>query len=133
MAGVRPGRQHPPAGIPTTLPAREVPGAIAALGRDPLGLFEELSARGPVVRLPLGRAGWQLVSDPQLERFAGRVSDSGEGRWTLEAAIQQGVPAHVLSAALFERFASQGEADFQNRVLSAMRFGFGGHHEKPAK
>jgi 6-phosphogluconate dehydrogenase len=71
-----------------------------------------------------------LAGDPELERFAGRVSDSGEGRWTLEAAIQQGVPAHVLAAALFERFASRGEADFQNRVLSAMRLGFGGHLEK---
>jgi len=58
------------------------------------------------------------------------VSDSGEGRWTLEAAIEEGVPAHVLSASLFERFASQGEADFQDRVLSAMRFEFGGHVEK---
>ena len=62
--------------------------------------------------------------------FAGRVSDSGEGRWTLEAAIDEGVPAHVLAAALFERFSSRGEADFQDRVLSAMRFEFGGHVEK---
>jgi 6-phosphogluconate dehydrogenase len=71
-----------------------------------------------------------LARDPTLERFAGRVSDSGEGRWTLDAAIDEGVPAHVLAAALFERFASQGGADFQNRVLSAMRLGFGGHLEK---
>ena len=71
-----------------------------------------------------------LASDPNLERFTGRVSDSGEGRWTLDAAIDEGVPAHVLAAALFERFASQGEADFQDRVLSAMRFEFGGHVEK---
>ena len=71
-----------------------------------------------------------LARDPTLERFAGRVSDSGEGRWTLDAAIDEGVPAHVLAAALFERFASQGQADFQNRVLSAMRLGFGGHLEK---
>jgi 6-phosphogluconate dehydrogenase len=71
-----------------------------------------------------------LASDPNLERFTGRVSDSGEGRWTLDAAIDEGVPAQVLAAALFERFASQGEADFQDRVLSAMRFAFGGHVEK---
>ena len=73
-----------------------------------------------------------LARDPTLDRFTGRVSDSGEGRWTLDAAIDEGVPAHVLAAALFERFASQGEADFQNRVLSAMRLGFGGHLEKQA-
>ncbi|MGH8567726.1 MAG: phosphogluconate dehydrogenase (NAD(+)-dependent, decarboxylating) [Gammaproteobacteria bacterium] len=71
-----------------------------------------------------------LASDPTLERFSGRVSDSGEGRWTLDAAIDEGVPAHVLAAALFERFASQGEGDFQDRLLSAMRLGFGGHLEK---
>jgi 6-phosphogluconate dehydrogenase len=71
-----------------------------------------------------------LARDPTLEAFAGRVSDSGEGRWTLEAAIEEGVPAHVLAAALFQRFTSQGGADFQNRVLSAMRLGFGGHLEK---
>ncbi len=68
--------------------------------------------------------------DPGLERFTGRVSDSGEGRWTLDAAIDEAVPAHVLAAALFERFSSRGEAEFQDRLLSAMRFGFGGHHEK---
>jgi 6-phosphogluconate dehydrogenase len=73
-----------------------------------------------------------LASDPGLDRFAGRVSDSGEGRWTLQAAIDEGVPTHVLSAALFERFASQGSGDFQNRVLSAMRAEFGGHVEKTA-
>src|SRR5881396_367979 len=71
-----------------------------------------------------------LASDPTLARFAGRVSDSGEGRWTLDAAIDEAVPAHVLAAALFERFASRGEADFQDRLLSAMRFEFGGHVEK---
>jgi 6-phosphogluconate dehydrogenase len=73
-----------------------------------------------------------LAGDASLERFAGRVSDSGEGRWTLDAAIDEAVPAHVLAAALFERFSSRGEADFQNRVLSAMRFEFGGHVEKGA-
>ena len=71
-----------------------------------------------------------MAKDPTLDGFAGRVSDSGEGRWTLAAANDEGVPAHVLAAALFERFASRGEADFQNRVLSAMRLGFGGHVEK---
>jgi 6-phosphogluconate dehydrogenase len=73
-----------------------------------------------------------FVTDPKLAKFAGRVSDSGEGRWTLAAANDEGVPAHVLAASLFERFASRGESDFQNRVLSAMRFGFGGHLEKKA-
>src|SRR5881398_1519461 len=73
-----------------------------------------------------------LASDPTLERFTGRVSDSGEGRWTLDAAIDEAVPAHVLAAALFERFSSRGEAEFQDRLLSAMRYEFGGHVEKGA-
>jgi 6-phosphogluconate dehydrogenase len=73
-----------------------------------------------------------LAADPSLEKFAGRVSDSGEGRWTIDAAIDEAVPANVLAAALFERFSSRGEADFQNKVLSAMRFEFGGHVEKGA-
>ncbi len=73
-----------------------------------------------------------LVGDPALDGFAGRVSDSGEGRWTIKAAVDEAVPAPVLTAALYARFGSRGEADFQNRILSAMRFGFGGHHEKPA-
>jgi 6-phosphogluconate dehydrogenase len=71
-----------------------------------------------------------LAKDGALGAFSGRVSDSGEGRWALAAANDEGVPAHVLAAALFERFASRGEDDFQNRVLSAMRLGFGGHTEK---
>ena len=71
-----------------------------------------------------------LVEDPALARFAGRVSDSGEGRWTIRAAIDEGVPVPVLSAALYERFTSRGEADFQDKLLSAMRFQFGGHVEK---
>jgi len=75
-----------------------------------------------------------LVNDPALSQFAGRVSDSGEGRWTIKAAIDEGVPAPVLSAALYQRFTSRGEADYQDKLLSAMRFGFGGHLEKePAK
>ena len=73
-----------------------------------------------------------LVEDPELKQFAGRVSDSGEGRWTIKAAIDEGVPAPVLSTALYERFTSRGEADYQDKVLSAMRFGFGGHLEKKA-
>jgi 6-phosphogluconate dehydrogenase len=74
-----------------------------------------------------------LVDSPDLAKFAGRVSDSGEGRWTLAAAIDESVPAPVLSAALFERFSSRGEADFANKILSAMRYEFGGHLEKPAE
>jgi len=73
-----------------------------------------------------------LVGDPNLGKFAGRVSDSGEGRWTIKAAIDEGVPVPVLTTALYERFASRGEADYQDKLLSAMRFGFGGHLEKPA-
>jgi len=73
-----------------------------------------------------------LLKDPQLTGFDGRVSDSGEGRWTLQAAIDEAVPTPVLSAALHERFASRGEAAFANQVLSAMRHAFGGHTEKPA-
>jgi 6-phosphogluconate dehydrogenase len=95
-----------------------------------LPAITEVWRRGSVV------ASWLLdltaaafVQDAALANFAGRVSDSGEGRWTLQAANDEGVPAHVLAAALFERFASRGEDDFQNRVLSAMRFGFGGHAE----
>ena len=71
-----------------------------------------------------------LARDPSLDGFAGHVADSGEGRWTVQAAIEEAVPAHVLTAALYERFDSRGNADFQNRVLSAMRFGFGGHLER---
>ena len=74
-----------------------------------------------------------LVEDPALAKFAGRVSDSGEGRWTIKAAIDEGVPVPVLTTALYERFASRGEADYQDRLLSAMRFGFGGHLEKSTK
>jgi 6-phosphogluconate dehydrogenase len=74
-----------------------------------------------------------LAKDPALSKFTGRVSDSGEGRWTIKAAIDEGVPVPVLTTALYERFASRGEADFQDKLLSAMRFGFGGHLEKSAK
>jgi 6-phosphogluconate dehydrogenase len=71
-----------------------------------------------------------LEASPKLEEFGGRVSDSGEGRWTVQAAIEVGVPAYVLSAALYSRFESRGRAEFADKLLSAMRLGFGGHHEK---
>jgi 6-phosphogluconate dehydrogenase len=98
-----------------------------------LPAISELWRRGSVVSswlLDLTAAA--LHESPALDGFAGRVSDSGEGRWTAIAAIEEGVPADVLTAALYARFSSQGEADFGNRVLSAMRHRFGGHHEKPA-
>ena len=91
----------------------------------------ELWRRGSVISswlLDLTAAA--LAADPGLRQFSGRVSDSGEGRWTVAAAIDEGVPAPVLSAALFERFSSRGRADFANQVLSAMRWQFGGHSEK---
>jgi 6-phosphogluconate dehydrogenase len=91
----------------------------------------ELWRRGSVITSwLLDLTASALLGDPGLERFGGRVSDSGEGRWTVQAANDEGVPAHVLTAALFERFSSRGQDLFQNRVLSAMRFGFGGHVEK---
>jgi len=71
-----------------------------------------------------------LLQDPNLSKFGGRVSDSGEGRWTIKAAIDEAVPAHVLTAALYERFSSRGEADYADKLLSAMRYQFGGHLEK---
>ena len=73
-----------------------------------------------------------LAQDPQLSKFSGRVSDSGEGRWTIKAAIDEAVPAHVLTAALYERFSSRGEAEYADKILSAMRYAFGGHLEKAA-
>ena len=93
----------------------------------------EVWRRGSVIAswlLDLTAAG--LVKDPTLSQFTGRVSDSGEGRWTIKAAIDEAVPAPVLSAALYQRFTSRGEADYQDRLLSAMRYGFGGHLEKAA-
>lgn len=74
-----------------------------------------------------------LIADPTLSKFAGRVSDSGEGRWTIKAAIDESVPTHVLSTALYERFSSRGEADFADKLLSALRYEFGGHLEKSAE
>jgi 6-phosphogluconate dehydrogenase len=91
----------------------------------------EVWRRGSVIRSwLLDLTAQALAADPELQRFAGRVSDSGEGRWTLQAANDEGVPAHVLAAALFERFDSRDRDLFQDKALSAMRYGFGGHLEK---
>jgi 6-phosphogluconate dehydrogenase len=91
----------------------------------------EVWRRGSVIASwLLDLAAAALVTDPKLAKFAGRVSDSGEGRWTIKAAIDEGVPVPVLTTALYERFSSRGEADYADRLLSAMRFGFGGHLEK---
>jgi len=98
-----------------------------------VGEVAELWRRGSVVASwLLDLTATALLEDPSLSKFAGRVSDSGEGRWTIMAAIDEAVPAPVLTAALFARFSSRGEADFQNQLLSAMRFQFGGHVEKAA-
>ena len=94
----------------------------------------EVWRRGSVIAswlLDLSAAA--LMKDPELKAFEGRVSDSGEGRWTIKAAIDEAVPAHVLSSALYERFSSRGEADFADKLLSAMRYEFGGHLEKPSQ
>jgi 6-phosphogluconate dehydrogenase len=98
-----------------------------------LAAITEVWRRGSVIAswlLDLTAAA--LIQDPAMSKFAGRVSDSGEGRWTIRAAIDEGVPAHVLSSALYERFSSRGEADFADKLLSAMRYEFGGHLEKRA-
>jgi 6-phosphogluconate dehydrogenase len=93
----------------------------------------EVWRRGSVIASwLLDLAATALVKDAALSEFAGRVSDSGEGRWTIKAAIDEAVPVPVLSTALYQRFSSRGEADFQDKLLSAMRFQFGGHLEKPA-
>jgi 6-phosphogluconate dehydrogenase len=90
----------------------------------------ELWRRGSVVESwLLDLTAQELVADPDLAGFSGRVSDSGEGRWTVQAAVDEGVPTPVLAAALFSRFASRGNDEFSNKVLSAMRKGFGGHAE----
>ena len=97
-------------------------------GEGPRGAFQQLSV--PVLACRL-----RLVEDGQGSQqggFEGRVADSGEGRWTINAAIDEGVPVDVLAAALFARFRSRGQDDFQNRLLSAMRYEFGGHVEKKA-
>jgi len=97
-----------------------------------LGEIAEVWRRGSVITSwLLDLTAGALIKDANLSQFAGRVSDSGEGRWTIKAAIDEGVPVPVLTTALYERFASRGEADYQDKLLSAMRFGFGGHLEKP--
>jgi len=94
--------------------------------------ISELWRRGSVISSwLLDLSARSFAENRSLEGFAGRVSDSGEGRWTINAAIDEGVPVPVLSAALFQRFSSRGEGDFANRLLSAMRYQFGGHQEKP--
>jgi 6-phosphogluconate dehydrogenase len=96
-----------------------------------LGEIAEVWRRGSVIASwLLDLTATALIKDPGLSNFAGRVSDSGEGRWTIKAAIDEGVPVHVLSSALLERFSSRGEGDFANKLLSAMRYQFGGHLEK---
>ena len=96
-----------------------------------LAEIAELWRRGSVIASwLLDLTAGALHERPDLAGFGGRVSDSGEGRWTIAAAIDEGVPVDVLSAALFARFSSRGQADFQNRLLSAMRYAFGGHVEK---
>jgi 6-phosphogluconate dehydrogenase len=96
-----------------------------------IGAITEVWRHGSIIssRL-LDLTAKALVADPQLKQFSGRVSDSGEGRWTVQAAIEVGVPANVLSASLYSRFDSQGRAEYADKILSAMRFGFGGHLEK---
>jgi 6-phosphogluconate dehydrogenase len=96
-----------------------------------LAEISELWRRGSVISswlLDLTAAA--LIKSPGLAEFSGRVADSGEGRWTIQAAVDESVPAHVLTAAVYDRFASRSESDFANKILSAMRFGFGGHVEK---
>jgi len=114
--------------------------AEAAPLRDPesyrydldVAAIAELWRRGSVIgSWLLDLTAHALLQDPQVAGFTGRVSDSGEGRWTVAAAVETGVPAHVLTTALYERFASRGEADFADRLLSAMRKEFGGHEELP--
>ncbi|SIT47287.1 6-phosphogluconate dehydrogenase, decarboxylating [Paraburkholderia ribeironis] len=121
--------------------AREVDAETSPLRRPELYQYDlnladvtEVWRRGSVIgSWLLDLIAGSLVSDADLKNYTGRVSDSGEGRWTVAAAIDEGVPTPVLSAALFARFSSRGEADFANRVLSAMRHDFGGHVEKAAE
>jgi 6-phosphogluconate dehydrogenase len=117
----------------------QAPDAETAPLRDPdhykyeldLAAITELWRRGSVISSwLLDLTAQALHRSPMLDDYAGRVSDSGEGRWTVQAAVEEGVPVPVLSASLFDRFSSRGEADFGNRVLSAMRNAFGGHLEK---
>jgi 6-phosphogluconate dehydrogenase len=98
----------------------------------PLGDIAEVWRRGSVISSwLLDLTANALARDPNLTEFEGRVSDSGEGRWTIKAAIDEGVPVPVLTTALYERFSSRGDARFQDKLLSALRFQFGGHAEEP--
>jgi 6-phosphogluconate dehydrogenase len=100
----------------------------------PMADIAEVWRRGSVIASwLLDLTAQSLLDDPTLTEFSGRVSDSGEGRWTIKAAIDEAVPAPVLTTALYERFSSRGESDYADKLLSAMRFQFGGHLEKPAK
>ena len=115
-----------------TTPLRDPQHYQYELGRSDIA---EVWRRGSVIAswlLDLTTAS-ALIEDPALSKFAGRISDSGEGRWTIKAAIDEAVPVPVLSAALYQRFSSRGEADYQDKLLSAMRFQFGGHHEKSTR
>jgi len=130
LRGANFGKQQGEANAETT-PLREPENYQYDLN---LANISEVWRRGSVI------ASWlldltadALVKDSALVKFAGRVSDSGEGRWTIKAAIDEGVPAPVLTTALYARFSSRGDADFQDKLLSAMRYGFGGHLEKSAK
>jgi len=98
-----------------------------------LAEIAEVWRRGSVIASwLLDLAAMALLDSPDLAKFAGRVSDSGEGRWTIKAALDEAVPAPVLSAALYERFSSRGQDDFADKMLSALRYEFGGHQEKAA-
>jgi 6-phosphogluconate dehydrogenase len=119
---------------------QEEASAEAAPLRDPayyqydfdVAAVAELWRRGSVIgSWLLDLTAHALLQDPRVEGFSGRVADSGEGRWTVAAAVETGVPAHVLTTALYERFTSRGEADFAEKLLSAMRKEFGGHEELP--
>ena len=113
-------------GDDATRAPRVVP-VLARPRRDLRGVASRQRHRSPGCSTSPPQA---FVEDPELAEFSGRVSDSGEGRWTIQAAIDEGVPAHVLTTALYERFASRGEAAFADKITSAMRKQFGGHAEK---
>jgi 6-phosphogluconate dehydrogenase len=129
--------RHADAGLhPQTADAETTPLVRPELYRYEFDLADvaEVWRRGSVIASwLLDLTAQALAESPDLADFSGRVSDSGEGRWTLEAAIDESVPAPVLSAALFDRFRSRGEGDFADKLLSALRFQFGGHREKAAR
>jgi len=122
------GKQHAGEGDAETTPLREPEAYRYRLDLDQVA---EVWRRGSVISSwLLDLTAQALAADPKLAQFTGRVSDSGEGRWTMQAAVDEGVPAPVIAAALFERFASRGDGDYADRILSAMRKEFGGHNEK---